>query len=380
MGFTKKIFTNKSKLSNPALAGFIVILIGLCSLITVACGNITPSSMTASSESGPTPTSSTGFITNKVAVSESGSTPTPTPSTGFIITTPTPSQTTLQPVAAPVPTTGFAVPETTPPTQPGAVSRSFEHVFIIILENGNYSEAIAQPYLKQLAGQGALFTNYYGVSHPSYPNYLALVGGSTFGITSDDQTVLDQTSLVDLMEKAGISWKFYAEQYPANKCFTGTQSGDYWRKHLPVLSFKKVQSDPTLCSKVVPAGQLNQDIASGNLPNYSFYVPDQKNDGHDTGVAYGAKWLTGFLPNLVKNDKFASGTLVVVTFDESEQSSNNKIYTVLVGTAVQAGSTSNTRYTHYNLLRTIEDNFQLGNLGREDARATDFSGIWQVKK
>jgi hypothetical protein len=350
---------NSTRTKKYLSSGFMAIWIGVLTLLFGACGQVSPSPTVPAP--GLTAQVTADTPTEQITLARSIAAPTQTVGSGFPLTSPQ----------------GLTPPPTQTQTQTRNPARNFDHVFIILLENGNYSEAIAQPYLKQLAGQGALLSNYFAVAHPSYPNYLALVAGSTFGINSDSQTTLTQTSLVDLLGKAGISWKFYAEQYPENKCFTGTQSGDYVRKHLPVLSFKNVQSDPALCGKVVPASQLNKDLVAGNLPDYSFYVPDLKNDGHDTGVAYASKWLAGFLPPLLKG--FGAGTLVVVTFDEAESGSNNQVYTVLAGPPVKPGSSNNTGYTHYDLLRTIEDNFQLGNLGREDAKAKDISGIWQGK-
>jgi hypothetical protein len=252
-------------------------------------------------------------------------------------------------------------------------------VFIIVLENADYQQALAQPYLGQLARQGALMANFRAETHPSYPNYLAMVAGSTFGINSDGQTDLNSTNLVDLMEKAGISWRVYAEQLPSQPCSKVVQSGGYVRKHQPFISFVNVQTNPARCSRIVNANQLPAEVASGQLSQYSLYVPDLNNDGHDTGVGFASKWLQGFLPPLLANPKFAAGTLVVVTFDEGNDTTpGNQIYTVLAGEMVKPGSVINTAYSHYDLLRTIEDNFKLGNLGREDSKATDITGLWQT--
>jgi phospholipase C len=231
--------------------------------------------------------------------------------------------------------------------------------------------------LKELADKGANLSNFFAITHPSYPNYLALTAGSTFGINTDGQSDLDKTNIVDLLETAGISWKVYAEQYPDKPCYKGVISNGYVRKHLPMLSFVDVQNNAARCAKVVPATQLTKDVVSNNLPQYSLYIPDLDNDGHDTGVGFATKWLKGFLPPLQDKPNFAAGTLVVITFDEGLDGSTNQIYTVLSGEPVKPGSVNNTRYTHYDLLRTIEDNFKLGNLGREDAKASFINGVWK---
>src|SRR5438067_2368843 len=93
----------------------------------------------------------------------------------------------------------------------GAVVPTFDHVFVIVMENHSYSEIIGRPsapYVNSLAATGSLFTNYTAVSHPSLPNYLALTGGSTFGITSDCTTCwVSASNIADSMEAAGSSWK-----------------------------------------------------------------------------------------------------------------------------------------------------------------------------
>ncbi len=377
------------KKKHPLSTGFISFCLGFTLLLSGACGEITPTPANPGKEISPSipiPTSTPGeLLRPSLTPSPPSPSPSSVPTTGETSTAGTGNKT-LSPATGSespaqnsptvLPAQTQPLPTATPDNNPG---RAFEHVLIVVMENADYSTAIIQPYFKQLASEGTLFTNYFGVAHPSYPNYLAMVAGTTFGIRDDGQVTLDQTNLVDLLEKAGLTWKFYAEQYPANQCFTGAVRGDYARKHLPVLSFKNVQNDPALCAKVVPASQLNADIAAGNLPNFAFYVPDQKNDGHDTGAAYGSNWLGGFLPNILFNAKLMASTLVVVTFDEANDPNNNRIYTVLAGPLVKSGSTNNTPFTHYDLLKTVEDNFHLGNLGREDAKAKGFLDVWQVK-
>jgi len=103
------------------------------------------------------------------------------------------------------------------------------------------------------------------------------------------------------------------------------------------------------------------------------FTPNMNNNGHDTGITYAGNWLASFLPPLLAAPGFMNGTLVIITFDEGDTHStpeNNKIYTLLIGEGVPAGVKTSQRYDHYSLLRTIEDNFGLGTLGRNDLTAT----------
>jgi len=125
-----------------------------------------------------------------------------------------------------------------------STGKHFERVLIIVLENQNYTSAMRNDYLKDLAKEGAAFTNFKGLYHPSYPNYLAMIAGSSFGVRSDKQhTFADDgqhRTIGDLLD-----WKNYAENYPssptAKQPFLGNQKGKYARKHVSFLSFRKIQ-------------------------------------------------------------------------------------------------------------------------------------------
>lgn len=251
--------------------------------------------------------------------------------------------------------------------------RCFERVLIIVLENQNYGDAIVDPYLNSLAKKGASLTNFHAITHPSYPNYLAMITGKEIPTRGDNQINLDERTIADLLKAAGLTWKNYAEGYPGN-CFKYSIFGLYARKHVPFMSFIPIQEHE--CENIAPANQLSEDLKAKALPNYMFYSPNMNNDGHDTGLAYGSNWLKGFLEPLRKNEGFMKGTLIVVTFDESRNDSANHIYTVLLGDMVKPGEYNET-YNHYSALRTIEDNFGLGTLAEGDGGEKPITGVWK---
>ncbi|KAI9201878.1 phosphoesterase family-domain-containing protein [Polychytrium aggregatum] len=244
----------------------------------------------------------------------------------------------------------------------------------VLLENTNYASAMADPYLgTNLTARGQLLTNYQAITHPSQPNYVALIGGSTLGVTSDSTVNLAYTSLVDLLEAKFISWKTYQDAMPS-ACYTGSTSGTYARKHNPFISFNDVRTNSTRCAKIVPATQMAVDEANNAVPKYVFYTPDLNNDGHDTGVTYASNWLKGWLEPKLANPIYAN-TLFAITFDENAGITPNQVYTLLIGGPANAkkGTTDGTAYNHYSLLKSVEDTWSLGNLGRGDATATRFS-------
>jgi len=259
----------------------------------------------------------------------------------------------------------------TAPTEP-----RFKKVMVLIFENTDYEEAIKQPFFSSLTRKGALLSEYYTVSHSSQPNYIALIAGDTLGVINNQPAKLDDRHLGDLLGDAGKTWGVYAEDYPGG-CFLGKTSGRYVRKHVPFLNFRSVQENPALCSRIKDAAALDADVAAGTLPDFSLYVPNMDNNGHDTGVEYADAWMARVFGPRLADPGFMKDLLLVVTFDEGTETGNNRVLTIFIGDAVTPGAVSNNRYDPYNLLRTIELGLGLGSLGRKDARAAPITGVWR---
>ncbi|KAJ3310145.1 hypothetical protein HDV04_005339 [Boothiomyces sp. JEL0838] len=251
-----------------------------------------------------------------------------------------------------------------------AAFATIDRFFVVVLENTDYATAMQDQYLgTTLPSQGRLLTNYKAVAHPSQPNYVAMIGGSTFGVSSDSNVNVKQKSIVDILTAGGKTWAAYEENYPGN-CFTGDKY-PYRRKHNPFISYTTVAQDKTRCANIVPASQLASDIQNKKVPNYVFYTPNMQNDGHDTDVGTASNWVENTIGPLFTNPYFAN-TLFLITFDEDESYTTNQVYALLMGGGVTPGSKDNTAYTHYSQLATVEMLFNLSNLGQNDAKATPF--------
>jgi phosphatidylinositol-3-phosphatase len=200
------------------------------------------------------------------------------------------------------------------------VSR-YDHIFVIVAENKNYEQIVgspAAPRLNALAKEYGLATAYYGVVHPSQPNYIAMLGGDTFGIHDNDAWFckpltpsagcsyaltpfyaphsVQARSLMDQLEDAKLTWKGYFEDIPGPGSLAlfnpGAETPDpgrpkylYAAKHNAFLIFERTRNDPKLAEKVVPLDQLKADLATGALPNYAQIVLNQCNDMHGLSPA-----------------------------------------------------------------------------------------------
>jgi len=250
---------------------------------------------------------------------------------------------------------------------------AFAHVFVIVFENKDEQQVIGSadaPTFKALADGGARLTDYAAVTHPSLPNYLALVSGSTHGIHSDcTSCIVAGPNLADSLGKAGRTWKAYAEGLP-RPGYTGAASGLYAKKHMPFLYFRDVVRSNARRRRVVPLTQLDADARRNALPDFGLIVPNLCNSMHDCSVATGDKWLARTVPPLLT----LPNTVVFVVFDEG--SSANHVAALALGTAVRPGAVSSRPTGHYGLLRTIETAWGLRLLARS-AAAAPITGIWR---
>jgi hypothetical protein len=245
-----------------------------------------------------------------------------------------------------------------------------------VFENRGYSQIVGRsvaPNFNRLIKRGTLSTAYTAITHPSLPNYLALVGGSTFGIRTDcspSSCPVSATNLGSLLSAHGRTWKAYMDSMSA-PCGTRTTTS-YAARHDPFVYFNNIRTT-SLCHRVVPYSQLTTDLASNaTTPRFVFVTPNICHDMHDCSIATGDKWLGGFASKVMNSPAWTSRrSLFIVTFDEDNGAYGNRIVTFAIGSSVRravvAGHRSSRAYNHYNLLRTIEYYLGVPTLGRKDS-------------
>jgi hypothetical protein len=254
---------------------------------------------------------------------------------------------------------------------------AFDHVVVFVFENKEREHVIgsrAAPTFNRFAKEYANLTAYYAVAHPSLPNYIALVSGSTEGITTNcTECILDTPSLADSLEKAGRTWRTYAEGMPYSG-FTGSAFRRYAKKHNPFLYFRSIVDDNQRRNRIVPLAYLAADARARMLPDFSLVVPDMCNSMHDCSVAVGDRWLRRVVQPLLKLPR----TAIFILFDEGSTSRRGGGHTpgLVAGTAVRPRSRYRPFSGHYEVLRTIEAAWGLPLLGAS-ANARAITGIWR---
>ncbi|KAI9885243.1 MAG: hypothetical protein M1823_002948 [Watsoniomyces obsoletus] len=264
--------------------------------------------------------------------------------------------------------------------------RAFDRFITIWLENQDFSNARENPDIQELAKSGVTLTSYYGLTHPSQPNYIASVGGDYFGLDHDGVVRVPEnvSTVVDLFETRKIDWRVYMEDQPGPGFMAqGSTDEDgkwkYVRKHNPLISFRSIINNGSRLLNLVSFDDFERDLRDKQLPQYAHMSPNMLNDGHNTTLAYATKWTREFLEPLLRNEYFMSKTLVLLTYDESETYTKpNRVLSLLLGGAIpdnKRGTADDTFYTHYSILSTLENNWELPNLGRYDVGANVFDFV-----
>lgn len=277
----------------------------------------------------------------------------------------------------------------------------YGHVFVIVEENHGFSDVIgnpAAPNLNALARRYGLATRYFAVAHPSEPNYVALLGGSTFGVRNDNPYYLNRVhrpSLVSQLDRAGISWRAYLQSLPhagyQGICYpaycNGTPDKDplYVAKHNPIVNYTSSWNRRDR-ARQVPAEQLRSDLRRNRVPAFGLIVPDECHDQHgdppycvDSGtprdpqdqrlVATGDEYL-GRTVSAITHARFWSrgNNAIVIVYDEGDNAAGccgakaggGRVSTVVIASHGPRRLADRTPYNHYSLLKTIERNFGLG--------------------
>jgi phosphatidylinositol-3-phosphatase len=263
--------------------------------------------------------------------------------------------------------TSASVAKTTAPCGRVTHAPAWRHVIVVVMENHGFSQVRGHSSaLDRLAAGCGVATGYRAIAHPSLPNYIALTSGGTQGISDDcSPSPGCSTAAPSIFSQVGADWKSYAEAMPS-PCYRDS-SGGYSVRHNPAAYFSQL----TTCStNDVPLGTfaqgaLHRDLAAGALPRFAFVTPDRCHDEHDCSVADGDVWLGQLVRRIVAAKNYRAGnTALFITYDEDDGDEDNRVLTVVVSPSTRPGRTVGASFTHFSLLRTVEQMLGLPCLGQ----------------
>ncbi|KAM4055008.1 phosphoesterase family protein [Hirsutella rhossiliensis] len=286
-----------------------------------------------------------------------------------------------------------ATAKTTSPTS-NVEGKAFDRLAIIYFENQNYDKAYGDPNFSWFTKKGITLSNYYAVTHPSQPNYMASIAGDYFGMENDSfgRAPRNVSTVIDLLESKGISWGHYQEDMPYSG-FEGMHwrnqangANDYERKHNPAILHDSVTHSEQRLSQIknlsmthTARSMFHRDLEADELPQWMFITPNMTSDGHDSSVTTAGEWCRAFLEPLLEDKRFMRRTLVLITWDENETYTvRNKVLGILLGDAIPqhyVGTEDKHFYTHYSQISTVSANWDLPTLGRWDVGANVLSWV-----
>ncbi|MGC2192029.1 MAG: alkaline phosphatase family protein [Candidatus Dormiibacterota bacterium] len=276
-------------------------------------------------------------------------------------------------------------PSSSPSTSSGSAApkpvRSEPHVLVIMEENQGYNATqtdcgTANSYFCQLAGEYASVVPWFGVAHPSLPNYLAVTSGSTQGCSSDTCSgPYPVDNLGDQLTVAGIPWTAYMESMPA-PCYQGVSDGEYAKKHDPFVFYADLLDGPVCAAHVLPypgPSGLLSTLNGTSPPDFVWITPNLIDDMHDGTVAEGNAWLETNLEPILSSAWFTSyRSTVIVTEDENDHeptgsccgdAAGGQIPELVISHRARGRGIVSLTGDQYGTLRTIEEAFGLPLLG-----------------
>jgi phosphatidylinositol-3-phosphatase len=303
--------------------------------------------------------------------------------------------------AAPAPTsTSTAGPS------PTAVTHHIKTVFIILMENHNWTGDTAStnikgnpsaPYINNtLLPMASHAENYFNPpgNHPSLPNYLWLEGGQCYSFCGTDNNpslspngipaASPPNALHDQLTNAGITWRDYAEGITDGSCPTSDISTtNYAVRHNPFVYFNDVNGNATTCSTHEKSfSDLSVDLNNGSVAQYNFITPNLCDDMHDScaptknSIQQGDTWLSQNVPMILNSAAYKNGGALFITWDEAAKG-DGPIGMIVLSPFAKGNSYSNTiAYTHSSTLRTVEDIFGVSPLLGDAKNATDLSDLF----
>jgi phosphatidylinositol-3-phosphatase len=279
--------------------------------------------------------------------------------------------------------------------------KNFQHVFVIMMENTGFDSLIGNPnapFINQAAQKYGLATNYFGVTHPSQPNYIAATSGSTNGVANDNDTTVDVPNIVDQLEAHGKTWKAYMQSLSlcATKFDHSCGNQLYERKHNPFVSYADVASNPARMANIVDLSQLSTDLANNTVPNFVWISPDQCNDMHgrftldpndlcgfshvQSLIATGDAFLHSTVSAIMSSPAWTGNSVIFITWDESDFTGTGNfgfgddsgccdsvpgqggghVLTIVISQSNSSPAVSAVAYNHFSILATIEAGWGLG--------------------
>ena len=259
------------------------------------------------------------------------------------------------------------------PASAGARTHRLHHVWVFVMENHSLGQILGNrraPFLNRMARRHRVATRFYAVGHPSLPNYLAMISGSTHGCGNDHcRGGFGGPTIASQLSARGLEWRGFFEGLP-RRGYIGGNRGNYVRHHNPFVYFRSVTSSPRQRRHIERLHALHRSLR--RPPALSFVVPTNANNMHDGSIRAGDRWLRHWVTMVMRSHAYRHGGTILITWDEGHNDrsgcclphiSGGRIPLFIISRHTPRRHRLSLPATTYSLLGTLERGFRLPRLG-----------------
>jgi hypothetical protein len=259
------------------------------------------------------------------------------------------------------------------PASAGARTHRLHHVWVFVMENHSLGQIVGNrqaPFLNRMARRHRVATRFYAVGHPSLPNYLAMISGSTHGCGSDHcRGGFGGPTIASQLSARGLGWRGFFGSLP-HRGYVGGDRGGYVRHHNPFVYFRSVTSSHRERRHLQRMRALPRSLR--HPPALSYIVPNNAHNMHDGPMRAGDRFLARWVRRIMRSRAYRHGGTIFIAWDEGHNDLSGCCLPHIRGGRVpllvisrhSRGAHRMTRpTTTYSLLASLERGFRLPRLG-----------------
>jgi phospholipase C len=195
-------------------------------------------------------------------------------------------------------------------------------------------------------------------------------------------------TIFDRLDAAGISWKFYVQNYDPAITFRNRQKASNIPAQLvwvPLVSFARFLDEPRLHDRIVNLDEYHADLANGTLPAVSYIVPSGASEHPPGEVSLGQVFAVSLITALMRSSSWDT-SFFLVTWDDwggwydhvpppqvDADGFGFRVPAIVISPYARRGYVDSTTYDFTSILRLIEENWDLEPLTARDATA---NSLW----
>ncbi len=252
------------------------------------------------------------------------------------------------------------------------------------------------PYYWNLADHYVLFDRFFSSAPDgSFVNHMFAVAGapptSENPLSTNGAGMNNLPTIFDRLQAAGISWKFYVQNYDPTITYRhvqGVGSRDSQVIWVPLLNMDRFIDNPTLSSHIVDLKQYYVDLQQGTLPAVAYIVPSGASEHPPQYPSNGQRFIKSLLQELMRS-KYWSSSAFMLAYDDwggwydhvkpPQVDANGyglRVAALLVSPYAREAYIDHTQLDFTSVLKFIENNWGLAPLASRDAAANDLTSAF----